>query len=118
VGEEYYRLEKCVKKINSQPVMAVYDRAGSIIGLAVSEGHLRKNPAELLVTPKSIQSRSKLVMSLEEVNKCFSVLADGTLFGTVFDSSGAVVPGVTVTVSTMERVQDGIREASVATKQN
>jgi integrase len=45
-----------------------------IFSLAVSEGHLRKNPAELLVTPKSIQGRPKLVMSLEEVNKCFSVL--------------------------------------------
>jgi integrase len=45
-----------------------------IISLAVSEGHLRKNPAELLVTPKNIQGRPKLVMTLEEVNTCFSVL--------------------------------------------
>jgi integrase len=45
-----------------------------IFGLGVSEGHLRKNPAQLLVTPKSIQSRPKLVMTIEEVNKCFSVL--------------------------------------------
>src|SRR5262249_13533702 len=42
-----------------------------IISLAVSDGHLRRNPAELLVTPKSIQSRPKLVMTREEVNKCF-----------------------------------------------
>src|SRR5215813_6266824 len=45
-----------------------------IFSLAVSEGHLRKNPADLLVTPKSIRSRPKLVMSVEEVKKCFSVL--------------------------------------------
>ena len=45
-----------------------------IFGLAVSEGHLRKNPAELLVTPKSIRSRPKPVMTVEEVNNCFSVL--------------------------------------------
>src|SRR5262249_3075760 len=44
------------------------------ISLAVSEGHLRKNPAELLVTPKNIQSKTKRVMTIEEVNKCFSVL--------------------------------------------
>src|SRR5262249_24200861 len=46
-----------------------------IFGLAASEGHLRKNAAELLVTPKSIRSRPKLVMTREEVNKCFSVLS-------------------------------------------
>src|SRR5262249_30399000 len=45
-----------------------------MFSLAISEGHLRKNPAELLVTPKSIRSRPKLVMSVEEVKKCFSVL--------------------------------------------
>src|SRR5262249_26015173 len=31
-------------------------------------------------------------------------LADGRLFGTVSDSTGAVVPGVMLTVSTMERI--------------
>src|SRR5262245_9092935 len=42
-------------------------------------------------------------------------LADGRLFGTVSDSTGAVVPGVTLTVSTMERIPNGIRETAVMT---
>ena len=42
-------------------------------------------------------------------------LADGRLYGTVSDSTGAVVPGVTLTVATMERIPNGIRETAVMT---
>jgi TonB family protein len=41
--------------------------------------------------------------------------ADGSLAGTVYDSSGAAVPGVAVTVSTLEITPSGIRESAVAT---
>jgi TonB family protein len=42
--------------------------------------------------------------------------ADGTLFGTVMDSTGAVVPGVTVTVSSVEVVPGfGVRDNPVST---
>ena len=42
-------------------------------------------------------------------------LADGTLSGTVVDSSGAVMPGVRLTVASIERTPFGIRESPLAT---
>jgi TonB family protein len=42
-------------------------------------------------------------------------LADGSLSGTVSDGSGAVVPGVTVTVSTIVRNAGGVTETPVQT---
>ena len=47
----------------------------AIFSLAVEEGHIAKNPARLLVTPKGIRSSNKSVMTIEQVKKCFSVLS-------------------------------------------
>jgi len=44
-----------------------------IFSLAVEEGHIRKNPARLLVTPKNAPTPSKSVMTMEEVQQCFSI---------------------------------------------
>ena len=46
-----------------------------IFSLAVDEGHIGKNPARLLVTPKNVRTSSKSVMTMEQVNQCFSALS-------------------------------------------
>ena len=45
-----------------------------IFDMAVAEGHLERNPAQLLFTPKSAARRPRPVMNLDEVRKCFAVL--------------------------------------------
>jgi integrase len=45
-----------------------------IFSLAVEEGHIGKNPARLLVTPKSARTSRKLVMTDKEVQQCFQAL--------------------------------------------
>ena len=44
-----------------------------IFSLAVDEGHIGKNPARLLVTPKNARTPSKSVMTMEQVQQCFSI---------------------------------------------
>ena len=44
-----------------------------IFSLAVDEGHIEKNPARLLVTPKTARTPSKSVMTMEQVQQCFSI---------------------------------------------
>ena len=45
-----------------------------IFAMAVSEDLIRKNPAELLFTPSEAKRGERLVMTIEEVKKCFAVL--------------------------------------------
>jgi len=45
-----------------------------IFGMAVSEGHILRNPAELLFIPREAPRPDHVVMNLEEVKKCISVL--------------------------------------------
>lgn len=45
-----------------------------IFGMAVSEGHIIRNPAELLFIPREAKRPERVVMNLEEVKKCISVL--------------------------------------------
>jgi integrase len=45
-----------------------------IFGMAVSEGHILRNPAELLFIPRKARRPERLVMNLEEVKKCIRVL--------------------------------------------
>ena len=45
-----------------------------ILRMAVSEGHILRNPAELLFIPREAKRPEHTAMSLEEVRKCFSVL--------------------------------------------
>ena len=45
-----------------------------IFSLAVDEGHIGKNPARLLVTPRSVRTATKSVMTTEQVQQCFSAL--------------------------------------------
>jgi integrase len=46
-----------------------------IFEMAVTEGHLPRNPARLLFVPRTVSSAPKLIMTLEEVNVCFKALA-------------------------------------------
>jgi integrase len=46
-----------------------------IFEMAVTEGHLPRNPAHLLFVPRSAASAPKLIMTLEEVNICLKSLA-------------------------------------------
>jgi site-specific recombinase XerD len=45
-----------------------------IFDMAVAEGHISKNPAALLFTPRSQKQSAKNIMNLKEVNQCFDVL--------------------------------------------
>jgi integrase len=45
-----------------------------IFRMAVSEGHILRNPAELLFIPRDAKRPEHTAMSLEEVQKCFSAL--------------------------------------------
>jgi integrase len=45
-----------------------------IFRMAVSEGHILRNPAELLFVPREAKRPEHTSMSLEEVRKCFAVL--------------------------------------------
>jgi len=45
-----------------------------IFDMAVAEGHIERNPALLLFTPKDAAKRARRVMTVEEVRKCFAVL--------------------------------------------
>lgn len=45
-----------------------------ILRMAVSEGHIARNPAELLFIPREAPRPEHTAMSREEVQKCFSVL--------------------------------------------
>lgn len=45
-----------------------------IFAMAVSEGHILRNPAELLFIPRSAKRPDRVVMNLEEVKRCISVL--------------------------------------------
>ena len=45
-----------------------------IFDMAVAEDLIRKNPAELLFTPAEAKRSPRLVMTIEEVKKCFAVL--------------------------------------------
>ena len=44
-----------------------------IFSLAVDEGHIGKNPARLLVTPKNARRPGRSVMTMEQVQQCFSI---------------------------------------------
>jgi integrase len=45
-----------------------------IFRMAVAEGHIPRNPAELLFIPREAKRPEHTVMTLEEVQKCFSAL--------------------------------------------
>ena len=45
-----------------------------IFEMAVGEGHIQRNPALLLFTPKEATRRERRVMNLEEVRRCLEVL--------------------------------------------
>ena len=45
-----------------------------IFDMAVAEGHIQRNPALLLFTPRDAARRERRVMNLEEVKKCLEVL--------------------------------------------
>ena len=45
-----------------------------IFDMAVAEDLIRKNPAELLFTPSEAKRGQRLVMTIEEVKRCFAVL--------------------------------------------
>jgi integrase len=45
-----------------------------ILKMAVVEGHIARNPAELLFIPRDAKRPEHTAMSLEEVQKCFAVL--------------------------------------------
>jgi integrase len=45
-----------------------------ILGMAVAEGFIHRNPAELLFVPRSARQPQRSVMTFEEVKKCFAVL--------------------------------------------
>lgn len=45
-----------------------------IFDMAVAEGHISKNPAALLFTPRSQKQSTKNIMNLKEVNQCFDAL--------------------------------------------
>lgn len=45
-----------------------------IFRMAVAEGHIPRNPAELLFIPRDAKRPEHTAMTLEEVQKCFSVL--------------------------------------------
>lgn len=45
-----------------------------IFEMAVAEGHIQRNPALLLFTPRDAARRERRVMNLEEVKKCLEVL--------------------------------------------
>ena len=42
--------------------------------MAVGEGHLPRNPAKLLFVPRGTNRAEKLIMNLEEVNRCLTTL--------------------------------------------
>ena len=45
-----------------------------IFEMAVAEGHIQRNPALMLFTPREAARRERRVMNLEEVKKCLEVL--------------------------------------------
>jgi len=45
-----------------------------IFDMAVAEDLIRKNPASLLFTPGAARRGQRLVMTIEEVKRCFAVL--------------------------------------------
>jgi integrase len=45
-----------------------------IFRMAVSEGYIRRNPAELLFIPRDAKRPEHTAMTLEEVQRCFAVL--------------------------------------------
>jgi integrase len=45
-----------------------------IFAMAVAEGYLERNPAQLLFTPRDAARRPRPVMNLDEVRRCFLVL--------------------------------------------
>jgi len=47
-----------------------------IFDMAVAEGQVQRNPALLLFTPKEAAKPVRRVMNIEEVQRCFNVLAD------------------------------------------
>jgi integrase len=46
-----------------------------VLEMAVAEGHIQRNPAKLLFTPKEAAKPVRRAMTIEEVQLCFSVLA-------------------------------------------
>jgi integrase len=46
-----------------------------VFDMAISEGHIERNPAQLLFTPRDAPRAERRVMTIEEVRTCFSVLA-------------------------------------------
>jgi integrase len=47
----------------------------SILGMAIAEGHVQRNPALLLFTPKEAAKPIHRAMTIDQVRLCFSVLA-------------------------------------------
>ncbi len=46
-----------------------------VFDMAISDGHIERNPAQLLFTPRDAPRAERRVMTIEEVRTCFSVLA-------------------------------------------
>jgi integrase len=46
----------------------------SIFRMAIAEGKIERNPAELLFTPKEAKRPIRRVMSIDDVRTCFAVL--------------------------------------------
>jgi len=46
-----------------------------VFDMAISEGHIERNPAQLLFMPRDASRAERRVMTIEEVRTCFSVLA-------------------------------------------
>jgi len=45
-----------------------------VFGMALAEGHIARNPATLLFTPKEAQKPRRETMTIAEVQTCFRVL--------------------------------------------
>jgi hypothetical protein len=61
--------------------------------MAVAEGLVQRNPALLLFTPKGAAKRERRVMTMKEVQLCFSVLNDSERLIAKFATLAGMRPG-------------------------
>ena len=64
-----------------------------IFDMAVSEGHVERNPAVLLFTPRTATRAERRVMNIEQVQICFSVLAQRERLIAKLAIIGGIRPG-------------------------
>jgi integrase len=65
---------KCAAGLSFSMVDHLRWDLSQIFGMAVAEGVLERNPAMLLFTPSESKRGERLVMTIEEVKRCFAVL--------------------------------------------